>query len=452
MIDCLFRAFCGRFSEETDQGFSLALRGAPVAPQGRPDQDREVLLRTSEALLLLSHRPSMDWCSSSSIDLRPGVGECSAYLVVAGFHALSLFMSTGLFLASLRLLGKQPAPRRSLLWFCVMCIPLVANGGWMALGSWTGVDRSMVRVLAGGMTALCWAWVAMVSALTRDWSSQGLCVMRKTVCVGSAVTLALLLPFDALRVTQQSGPIDGLIVDTLSVVVAGVQVWLAWRLADGTRRAMLTAKAEKKRRSLAGAVNSSSDVSEPLLDVIDGDLVVDEDEEGAGGGDVEEGRGQRQRGPEGRAGLLSRLTFWWIMPLLRRGYRQRCLQQEDLLPLEGRDGAGRSHATFRGYWEEMVRSSGRPRRRAHGWHIIRVLLHANFDTFFACGAVLLASTAVALSVPVVLNELLSYLEGGDRGRGSLQGYMLAAGLFVLVVLQVSPSIIGSDGREVWSPV
>jgi hypothetical protein len=391
----------------------------------------------------------MEWCSPSAIVLHEPVSECTAYLVLLLLHGLFFLMMLGTFLASLRLLSKTPAPRTPLLLFCGLCVPLIAWGLWIAYSAHT-VTQSFVRLVGGVVVAVCWAWAGLVTLLTRHWSSQGLCLMRQSLCYCALVCVCLLLPFDVARLLQDhlspSAQHQLLLNGLVTGLVMG-QALLAGRLAraggqglQGRGRCGSTASAQvRKRAKMAAAMGPEASACgyEPLLDVIDGDLVVEEEEEG---GEGEGGSREVVRGPEGRASLWSRLTFMWILPLLRKGYEQKSLGMEDLLPLEGRDEAARSHAIFRGYWEEFqaveeAEGRGRGGKRSRGVLLIRALLASNLGTFYACGAVLLLSTLFALAVPVVLNALLSYIETGDRSQGSWQGYALAGGLFALVLLQ-----------------
>ena len=50
-------------------------------------------------------------------------------------------------------------------------------------------------------------------------------------------------------------------------------------------------------------------------------------------------------GDEARAGPLSRLTFAWMLPLIRLGY-ERTLREDDITDNLARDNVGRHYAAF----------------------------------------------------------------------------------------------------------
>ena len=81
---------------------------------------------------------------------------------------------------------------------------------------------------------------------------------------------------------------------------------------------------------------------------------------GDGGGDDDE------VSPEERSGLLSRLMFLWIVPLLWRGYKEGSVGIDDLPPLAHGDKAANITETFDRVWEREARplQAGRTSGRA----------------------------------------------------------------------------------------
>ena len=85
-----------------------------------------------------------------------------------------------------------------------------------------------------------------------------------------------------------------------------------------------------------------------------------------GGGKQDGGGDDDEVSPEERSGLLSRLMFLWIVPLLWRGYKEGSVGIDDLPPLAHGDKAANITETFDRVWEREARplQAGRTSGRA----------------------------------------------------------------------------------------
>jgi len=193
---------------------------------------------------------------------------------------------------------------------------------------------------------------------------------------------------------------------------------------------------------LGGAVDADS-AATPLISVLEDDAAAAQ-QEGAGD-EAEEEEADDEEQLESHASVVSRLTFWWITPLLSKGYRDKTLGPGDLPHLERHDQPPVAHAAFRREWaaglaraglDAEAEAEGRAGKGRGGYLVLGALMRTNRGTFLACGLVLLASTVLQLSIPVVLNRLLAHIDADAAANGGMAlGYALAVGLFVLVVLQ-----------------
>lgn len=124
---------------------------------------------------------------------------------------------------------------------------------------------------------------------------------------------------------------------------------------------------------------------------------------------------------ETRAGLLNQLYFWWALPVITRGYRNKKLEMGDLVSLAPSNNPRMIYSRF-----DSVHSKG-------GHSLLNSLYECNKDSFWLCGFVLLISSAVGFLSPVLLEKLLNHV--ADAKEDTSHGYVLAGLLFFVKVVQ-----------------
>jgi hypothetical protein len=202
--------------------------------------------------------------------------------VLGGCHSIFIVSSLALLLAHLRDLSLVKASTRCgpLSLYCLLCVPLAGWGLWLALRA----APPFVLLLSGLSMTVAWLWCAVLSLLTRHWGVRAIDAFRRLLADSALVCCCLLLPSQVGKVRSQGFGMDAAAHLALFCLLAG-QMLLS-RSMGGTRGAQGAAGKQEE-----------SDLGAPLLSVVDGDVVVD-------------GTGMGPRGPEGRANLISRLTFW----------------------------------------------------------------------------------------------------------------------------------------------
>jgi hypothetical protein len=154
-----------------------------------------------------------------------------------------------------------------------------------------------------------------------------------------------------------------------------------------------------------------------------------------------------QPDPEQSASLLSRLCFWWLNPLLARGYQQP-LEERDLAELHPDDSAHTSGHRFAVAWE---------REEAHGRHSVPWALHSAFGRFFWLSALWkVVYDVLQFAPPFFIHQLIAFVElhhkstrlaspslltneEEEEGASSLAttgyGLLLCVGLFLAPLVQ-----------------
>lgn len=117
--------------------------------------------------------------------------------------------------------------------------------------------------------------------------------------------------------------------------------------------------------------------------------------------------------PEQGAGLVSRLLFTWVDPLLAKGLH-KSLDAEDLWGTMPEDAAGEVAAAFQWHLASTASSSAQPHGRVHAalWRCYRGRL-------LWSGVVKLLHDCVMLASPVLLQRLLVHVQQRWAGGRTL---------------------------------
>ncbi|XP_060198228.1 ABC transporter C family member 12-like isoform X5 [Lycium barbarum] len=132
--------------------------------------------------------------------------------------------------------------------------------------------------------------------------------------------------------------------------------------------------------------------------------------------------------PERHASILSRISFGWITPLLRRGYN-RPITEKDVWKLDSWDQTEILSARFQKCWAEES-------QRKKPW-LLRALNCSLGGRFWYGGLFKVGSDLCQFVGPLVLNRLLKSLERGDPAWvGHLYAFLIFVGVQVCQQLHV----------------
>lgn len=138
----------------------------------------------------------------------------------------------------------------------------------------------------------------------------------------------------------------------------------------------------------------------------------------------EELRAEEDVCPERTANLFSRITFGWINPLMKLGYK-RPLTEKDIWKLDAWDRTETLISRFQNCW---VKECEKPKP----W-LLRALNNALGGRFWLGGFFKIGNDVSQFIGPLVLNQLLKSMQAGDP---SWIGYVYAFSIFAGVVFGV----------------
>ncbi|KAJ7561975.1 hypothetical protein O6H91_03G050700 [Diphasiastrum complanatum] len=130
-----------------------------------------------------------------------------------------------------------------------------------------------------------------------------------------------------------------------------------------------------------------------------------------------------------RAGIISKLTFSWLVPLLETGNRKP-LEMSDIPHLGPEDGPDINSALFQAGWNMQLKP-GMPSSPS----VWRALWLAFWRPFLYASALAIVYVCMMFAGPVLLNRFVSYIQSDKRSQ--LEGYGLVLILFCAKILETS---------------
>jgi ATP-binding cassette subfamily C (CFTR/MRP) protein 1 len=155
----------------------------------------------------------------------------------------------------------------------------------------------------------------------------------------------------------------------------------------------------------------------------------------------------RISGGEAGAGLLSRLTFWWVNPAVVEGSKLDHIETDQLWELAGSERLETQQRALHGAWvsvteavalEELtvdaaVAASG---QGASMWNmpLARAFWRVHASTYKRCCAMKFFNDFVQIGPPIILNQILQYLaaEDDEEEGSSARGFLMVLALFAVM--------------------
>ena len=132
------------------------------------------------------------------------------------------------------------------------------------------------------------------------------------------------------------------------------------------------------------------------------------------------------------ATVFSRLTFSWMTPLMRLGYKQY-LTEEDLWGLSPSDKASTTGDQFEKAWEERRKHNERP-------NLWLALLRAYGGPYMLATVFKIVNDLAAFTQPQLLRFLIAFTASYEHGRDPeppIKGAAISIAMFAVAVLQTT---------------
>ncbi|KAG4172700.1 hypothetical protein ERO13_A11G013600v2 [Gossypium hirsutum] len=130
------------------------------------------------------------------------------------------------------------------------------------------------------------------------------------------------------------------------------------------------------------------------------------------------------------AGCFSKLSFWWLNPLMKKG-REKTLQDEDIPKLSEAERAESFYLLFSYRLNKQMQS--KPSSQAS---ILKTIILCHRREIFVSGFFALLKIVTVSSGPLLLNAFILVAEG--KGNFKYEGYLLAIALFLAKSLESLP--------------
>lgn len=128
-----------------------------------------------------------------------------------------------------------------------------------------------------------------------------------------------------------------------------------------------------------------------------------------------------------KAGLFSKLSFWWLNPLMKKGY-ERSLQENDIPRLSEKDRAETQYSSFIERLNEQKKS-----KQMGPSLILWTIVSCHWNDILISGFFALLKVLMISAGPVLLKSFINVSTGNEDFK--YEGYALAFGLFLAKCLE-----------------
>lgn len=151
--------------------------------------------------------------------------------------------------------------------------------------------------------------------------------------------------------------------------------------------------------------------------------------------------------PEEYATVFSRLTFSWITPMMKTGYKHY-LTEDDLWGLAPTDKASSTGTQFDQAWQYELKHKKQP-------NLWTVMARAYGGPYVLAALFKIVSDLANFTQPQLLRYLISFVQSYDgkhEPQPPIKGYAISIGMFLVACLQTTMivSLAGAFGSQVAS--
>ncbi|CAJ1953010.1 unnamed protein product [Sphenostylis stenocarpa] len=131
--------------------------------------------------------------------------------------------------------------------------------------------------------------------------------------------------------------------------------------------------------------------------------------------------------PFANAGFISRILFWWLNPLMKKG-EEKTLEDEDIPKLAELDGAESCYTLFEEHLNKQIEKDP-----SSPVSILWIIIFCHQKEIWISGFFALLKVLTVSSGPVLLNAFLLVAEGNESFK--YEGYVLVISLFIIKIVE-----------------
>ncbi|KAH1151812.1 hypothetical protein GYH30_045355 [Glycine max] len=131
--------------------------------------------------------------------------------------------------------------------------------------------------------------------------------------------------------------------------------------------------------------------------------------------------------PFAKAGFFSRMSFWWLNPLMKRG-KEKTLQDKDIPKLRESD---RAESCYLSFLEQLNREKGKEPLSQSS--VLWTIVFCHRREILMTGLFALLKVLTLSTGPVLLNAFILVSEGNESFK--YEGYVLVISLFIIKIIE-----------------
>jgi ATP-binding cassette subfamily C (CFTR/MRP) protein 1 len=320
---------------------------------------------------------------------------------------LPLFVFFGI-LGSVRLYRLRKYSRENVPWNTIyiiqllICFLIVGSHLFNIVGLFVFDELTTNTLLSQTSSALCWLYSYIV--MRGEYKRR----LKHNWVLKSFWSLAFLCQSVRVRaLTSQHGPMLDIYVTVFTFVLYGAMCIIA--LVFNREPPLVTTASELKEEQLSLlSPEEKEELEREMSPLADSSQLITPSEK------------MWATNPEENANIFSRITYLWLYPLLKRGYR-RCLVQKDLYPLRSSLQSQVVTERLERHWFLQLQQS-KP-------SLFKALVKSFGLRFAAAGALKIGNDIGIFAGPFFLQKVIQFVEGkGDEPLWV--GVMYASGILL----------------------
>ncbi|XVF51375.1 hypothetical protein PTKIN_Ptkin04bG0180100 [Pterospermum kingtungense] len=133
--------------------------------------------------------------------------------------------------------------------------------------------------------------------------------------------------------------------------------------------------------------------------------------------------------PFANAGILSKISFWWLNPLLKKG-REKILENKDIPALQQ---ACQAQACYSKYMDQLMSTEKKQRRSSGSPSMLSIIIDTHWKAMLTTGFLALIKVLTLSTGPLFLRAFIEVVQGKEAFK--YEAYVLTIGLLMVKCLE-----------------